>query len=180
MINIALTNLGKYNEGELVFEWLRLPATKQEIAQAMISVGIDGEEYEEYFITDSECDLPIEVGEYTNLDYLNKIAETLEDIKDIKKLGYLMDEGIISESDLFHKDSFEINNELDDYKVVKLSDDSTSVEYELAVEYIENVVGGMENLSTDELLHYFDFKRFGADLISGGAVVSLVNNVVLV
>lgn len=47
-MRIFLTNLGKYNEGE----WVDLP--------------VSHEEYEEYFITDYECDL-YEVGEYENL-----------------------------------------------------------------------------------------------------------------
>lgn len=28
MLKIALTNLGKYNEGQLVYKWLELPATE--------------------------------------------------------------------------------------------------------------------------------------------------------
>ena len=30
-LRVALTNLGKYNEGELIFKWLDLPATEEEI-----------------------------------------------------------------------------------------------------------------------------------------------------
>jgi len=78
MIKIALTNLGKYNEGELVLEWVTLPATQDEIDAALEAIGIDGEEYEEYFITDYEA--PFEIGEYMNLDRLNELAEELERI----------------------------------------------------------------------------------------------------
>lgn len=54
-LRVALTNLGKYNEGELVFKWLDLPATDEEIEQAFKSIGVaEGTEYEEYFITDYE------------------------------------------------------------------------------------------------------------------------------
>lgn len=31
MLKIALTNLGKYNEGCLVYKWLDLPATEGEM-----------------------------------------------------------------------------------------------------------------------------------------------------
>lgn len=74
-ISVALTNLGKYNEGELVFERLELPATPAEISETLQAIGIDGVRYEEYFISDYEA--PFEIGEYDNLDRLNEIAETL-------------------------------------------------------------------------------------------------------
>ena len=31
MLNVWIGNLGKYNEGELVGEWLKLPVSKQEL-----------------------------------------------------------------------------------------------------------------------------------------------------
>ena len=49
MLNIFITNLGKYNEGELVGEWVKLPATKEELETVYERIGIN-EEYEEYFI----------------------------------------------------------------------------------------------------------------------------------
>jgi antirestriction protein len=81
MLKVALTNLGKYNEGELVYQWLELPATDEEIVRAMWAIGMDGEEYEEYFISDYETDIEgLEVGEYENLDELNSLVERYEDL----------------------------------------------------------------------------------------------------
>lgn len=78
-IRIALTNLGKYNEGELVFTWLELPASEDEINEAMDEIGVEpGGEYEEYFITDFEA--PFDIEEYASIDRLNDLAETLSDI----------------------------------------------------------------------------------------------------
>ena len=37
---IFLTNLGKYNEGELVGEWVALPTTKENLSQVMKRIGI--------------------------------------------------------------------------------------------------------------------------------------------
>ena len=56
MLKIFLTNLGKYNEGELLGEWLELPATKEEIKKSCDRIGIN-ERYEEWFITDFETDI---------------------------------------------------------------------------------------------------------------------------
>lgn len=75
MIRIALTNLGKYNEGELVYKWLDLPATEDEIQEAFEDIGIN-DEYEEHFISDYEA--PFDIGEHTNIEKLNDIAEAIE------------------------------------------------------------------------------------------------------
>ena len=76
MIRIALTNLGRYNEGFLVFKWLELPATDVEIQSTLKEIGVDGEEYEEYFISDYETDIPgLTIGEYENIDKLNELAK---------------------------------------------------------------------------------------------------------
>lgn len=74
-IRVALTNLGKYNEGELVYTWLELPATQSEIDEAFEIIGVDFEEYEEYFISDYEA--PFSIYEYSNLTRLNELAERL-------------------------------------------------------------------------------------------------------
>ena len=35
-----ITNLGKYNEGELIGEWVKFPTTAEEIKAALDSIGI--------------------------------------------------------------------------------------------------------------------------------------------
>ena len=79
MMNIFITNLGKYNEGELIGEWATLPISEKELQELFERIGIN-EEYEEYFITDYECDF-YEVGEYENIKTLNEIAEKMGGIK---------------------------------------------------------------------------------------------------
>ena len=94
MMNIFLTNLGKYNEGELIGEWVSLPVTEDELEEILERIGIDGEEYEEYFITDYECSF-YNVGEYESLETLNEIAEDLEGMteEDMDKLKALLEYG---------------------------------------------------------------------------------------
>lgn len=76
---IALTNLGKYNEGELVYTWLELPATDDGIRSAFESIGVKaGTEYEEHFISD--YDAPFRIGEYESIEKLNEVAEALESV----------------------------------------------------------------------------------------------------
>jgi hypothetical protein len=109
-IKIALTNLGQYNEGLLNFTWLELPATEEEIAEAMKKIDIgakrpDGGVYEEFFITDYECDF-LNVGEYDNIDELNETAEALDDLDDYEEtiVKALLDDGYTLEDALDQKD----------------------------------------------------------------------------
>src|SRR5699024_2482772 len=75
MINVALTNLNKYNKGELVFEWVELPATIEEIEYAMEKIGIDEGYYKEYFISDYEASF--EIDENANIWKLNDLAHEM-------------------------------------------------------------------------------------------------------
>ena len=83
-----ITNLGKYNEGELVGEWVKFPTTAEELKKVFDRIGIGqkddfGKPYEEWFITDYDCyvgTLYDKLGEYENLDELNYLASKLEEM----------------------------------------------------------------------------------------------------
>ena len=83
-----ITNLGKYNEGALVGEWVKFPTTAEELKKVFERIGIGakddfGQTYEEWFITDYDCyvdDLYDLLGEYANLDELNYLASKLDDM----------------------------------------------------------------------------------------------------
>jgi len=57
MIDVYITNLGKYNEGVLCGEYLKLPAEKSDVQALLARIGVDGIIYEETFITDYETDI---------------------------------------------------------------------------------------------------------------------------
>ncbi len=83
-----VTNLGKYNEGTLVGEWVKFPTTEEEMQNVFERIGIGkqdefGQPYEEWFITDYEC--PIYgvqkmLGEYESLDKLNYLAALIDEL----------------------------------------------------------------------------------------------------
>ena len=83
-----ITNLGKYNEGELVGEWVKFPTTADELKKVFERIGIGqkddfGQPYEEWFITDYDCyvdGLYDKLGEYANLDELNYLASKLDEM----------------------------------------------------------------------------------------------------
>ena len=85
-----ITNLGKYNEGELVGEWVKFPTTAEEMKEVFKRIGIGqrddfGQPYEEWFITDYDCyvdGLYDKLGEYEKLDELNYLASKLDEMSD--------------------------------------------------------------------------------------------------
>ena len=75
-----ITNLGKYNEGDLVGEWVKFPTTPKYLQDVFKRIGIGstdefGQPYEEWFITD--YDVYVDgiyniLGEYENLDLIRE------------------------------------------------------------------------------------------------------------
>jgi len=180
MMNIALTNLGKYNEGVLDFVWLTLPATEEEIAEAFDKIQVSHDdihyysdglghvatsdyygEYEEFFITDYECDY-LDIGEYDNLDRLNEIAETVENLDDYEKdiVKALMNDGYSLEEALDKKD---------DVFFYPDCDNMTDVAYQ----YIEET--GMLDNVPDHIKNYFDYEAFGRDMSFEGHWIATDN-----
>lgn len=155
MVNIFLTNLGKYNEGELIGEWLELPATQEEIDSCLQRIGIseepdeNGVYYEEYFITDYETDISgLEIGEYSNLEELNELAESLENI----------DADIVEALLYFGVEFEEITEKAEECMVYSECHDMTDV----AIQYTEET--GLLNSLPENLRYYFDFEAFGRDM----------------
>lgn len=78
-----ITNLGMYNEGRLVGKWVDFPirhdglTLQESIDKILCSIGVDGKQYEEYFITDYDSEiagLTENFGEYENLFLLQALA----------------------------------------------------------------------------------------------------------
>lgn len=158
MLKIYVTNLGKYNEGFLIGKWLELPATDEEIERTLKEIGISDEPdengiyYEEYFITDYETDMDgLKVSEYSNIDDLNELAETIDDLDEDEKeiVNAIMGEGYTLEDAIDKKDDVMIYS-------------NCSNMTEVAEEYAEQV-GLLESIPED-LRYYFDFEAYGRDM----------------
>ena len=179
-MNIALTNLGKYNEGILDFVWLTLPASDDEIAAAFDRIEVSHDdvhyysdgighatgnglygEYEEFFITDYECDF-YNVGEYENLDSLNEMAETIDGLQDYEMdiVKALINEGYSLEDALDKKD---------DCILWSGCYDMTDVAYQ----YVEEC--DLLHDVPDSLKNYFDYEAFGRDLSFGAHWIATDN-----
>ena len=86
---IAITNLGKYNEGILSFKWLELPCTEEELQETLQAIGVDGKEYEEFFISDYETEIPgMHIGKYESIETLNELFNTYENLEEYEKEAF--------------------------------------------------------------------------------------------
>lgn len=152
-----ITNLGKYNEGYLIGEWVQFPTTQEELESVFKHIGIN-EYYEEFFITDYDCyvdGLYSHLGEYENLEKLNELAELLEglDTYDYEKFVAIL------ETEYFSNLEEIIKINLDNYDfVIDINND-----YDLGYYYIEEC--GIYDLSNmGNLSNYIDYERFGRDV----------------
>lgn len=158
MLKIYLTNLGKYNEGYLIGEWVTLPVDDDELEEVKKRIEIN-EYYEEWFITDYESDIDgVEIGEYSNIDELNEMAEMLEDLDDadIEVITALMSDGYSFDEAIDKKDDVIIFADCEDMA-------------DVARQYIEET--GMLEAMPEHLRDYFDFAAYGRDMSFEGHFV---------
>ena len=151
-----VTNLGKYNEGRLVGEYLKFPTTTEEVQALLKRIGIDGVRYEEIFITDYEINISGLydcLGEYESIDELNHLACLLSELdqSDLEKFEAVIDSGEHTSS---VADLINLAQNLDCYEFYPgVGDDET-----LGRIYVED----MEAIDIPEhLLDYFDYEAYG-------------------
>ena len=147
---IFIANLGKYNEGKMVGEWINLPATEEELEEVLDRIGIN-EEYEEIFIPDYENEFNYKVNEYANLDELNDIAYKLDNLTTDEK------EKIKAGLELW--DFEDVFDNLDDFILME----NINSDYDLGYYWIEE--SGCYNLDNLGVLrNYINYEAFGRDI----------------
>ena len=158
-IKAYVTNLGLYNEGYLVGEWVTFPITADEQDELMERIKID-ETHEEYFMTDfdSEFDLYHMFGEYVSIETLNDIAEQLDGLSDYEEeiITALIGNGYSFDDAMNRKDD-----------VYFFSGCSTMAE--VAEQYAEET--GLLDSIPENLRYYFDFEAYGRDMSFDGEFI---------
>ena len=161
---VFITNLGKYNEGELVGEWVKFPTTAEEMKEVFKRIGIGqrddfGQPYEEWFITDYDCyvdGLYDKLGEYENLDELNYLASKLDEMSESEyaqfQAGMEMGDHCGSLQEIINLtenlDCYEVYPDIEDYD-------------DLGRYYIEE----LEVMQVPEhLQNYIDYEAYGRDV----------------
>ena len=157
ILAVYLTNLGKYNEGYLIGEWVELQITDEELDAVLERIGIN-EQYEEYFITDYESDYGLTANEYSSISTLNELAEQVADLDEYDRdiLTALMSEGYTLADALC---------KVDDVMVYYDCHDMTDVAYA----YIEET--GLLDSVPENIARYFDYEAFGRDMSYEGQFI---------
>ena len=159
-----ITNLGKYNEGELVGEWVKFPTTAEEMKEVFKRIGIGqrddfSQPYEEWFITDYDCyvdGLYDKLGEYENLDKLNYLASKLDEMdqSDYAKFQAAMEIGDYTSS---LQEIINLTENLDCYEIYPNIEDYD----DLGRYYLE----GLEVAKVPaHLQNYIDYEAYGRDV----------------
>ena len=151
-----ITNLGKYNEGELVGETLEFPTSPQEVQTLLKHIGVDGIRYEEFFITSFDGDvlgLYDYLGEYENLDELNHLACLLSELDqgELEKFEAVLHTGAHTSS---VADIINLTQNLDCFEFYP----DIENEEDLGRYWAEDLP------IPDELKDYFDYEAYGRDI----------------
>ncbi len=162
VIEAYVTNLGKYNEGQLVGEWVKFPVSKEEMSAVLDRIGI-GAEYEEIFITDYDTSLygvSSQLGEYENLDKLNYLAGVIAelDASEREKYEAVLESGLsLGQEGIDGLINLAYN--LDNYDMLPgIEDEDDLGRYYAGLMYGEDMEKKM-----GELANYIDFARYGSD-----------------
>lgn len=149
MLKGFITNLGKYNEGYLIGEWITFPVSEEELEEVLERIGIN-DQYEEYFFTDWENDYNIDFnfGEYESIDHINEVIEAVEnlDFSELELLKAICECEGLPDIEQFNPDSYIF------YEGMTLDE----VAYDIAEAY--------ETKDNEFIFRYFDYEALARDL----------------
>lgn len=175
MLEVYVTNLGRYNEGYLNGEFLRLPATTEEVQALLKRIHVDGIRYEAIFITDYKTDISGLRGcldENESIDELNYLASLLDDMREweAKKFAAAVEHGEYTGS---VKNLINLAQNLDCFEFYS----GIESEEDLGRYYIKEMCT-ME--VPEHLENYIDYEAYGRDMyldengifVDGGYIVN--------
>lgn len=163
-ISAFITNLGKYNEGQLIGQWATLPLNNEEINQLYKNIGINGE-YEETFNTDYNINikgldynmLGYNCGEYASIKELNALAEAINNLEeyDRDKLGAILEYYGASGID----EILQFIEDIDDWALYEDVNDN----YDIGNYYV-NEMCCFDLDKMGDLANYIDYEALGRDI----------------
>lgn len=170
-ISIYVTNLGKYNEGELVGEWVDLPICEDELLEVYKRIGINTK-YEEIFLSDYESTIEgvtRYISEYTPIEDLNALATALNGLNDSEGEIYqaMLEAGIYPINSI--KSLIDLISHLDEMTLIDDIEDEDDLGH-----YFFDEMGYLLESEKSYLQWYFNYERYGQDvhLNLGGSFTS--------
>lgn len=171
MLNIFISDLGRYNAGELTGKWYDMESEegREEAAQAVVDIEENGSG--EYFISDYESDwvnISASVGGFEEInEVMAQVDELDETDKEIFKAIYSLEmydmDGIlriVNDREYIFVEVAEVDK--------MFADPFT----DLAYYYVENGIIEVDGIAE----RYFDYERFGHDIMLNGADCAEVEN----
>lgn len=155
MLKIYVTNLRKYNEGQIIGEWVSLPC--EGLEEVLNEISNNGND--ELFISDYETDINgLKIGEYEDILQLNEIAEEIDN---------LSDDELIAFQAYLEQYANNMEQALDEvhqgnYRIYYNCDNMSDVAYQVVNEC------GLLDGAPEELKVYFDYEAYGRDLSING------------
>ena len=155
MLKIYVTNLRKYNEGQIIGEWVSLPC--EGLEEVLNEISNNGND--ELFISDYDTDINgLKIGEYEDILQLNEIAEEIDN---------LSDDELIAFQAYLEQYANNMEQALDEvhqgnYRIYYNCDNMSDVAYQVVNEC------GLLDGAPEELKVYFDYEAYGRDLSING------------
>lgn len=154
-----ITNLGKYNEGHLIGEWVKFPVANEEMQAVFQRIGIN-RRYEEWFISAYECpdsgigDL---LGEYASLSELNYLANQIMELDESEEFWQaVLDLGEHTGS---VQELINLIGNMDCFDYLS----GVTSDYDLGYYWIEES-GRYDTKALGALSNYIDYEGFGRDI----------------
>lgn len=171
MTKVYITNLGKYNEGELCGKWIELPIEEKDLNKAFDEIKVSHEDeegneikyydavgnpYEEYFFSDFETDIKgLNIEEFSHIEDLNEFINQLEDLTDEEELVL---SGLLTEGGYSVEEAIAIVIYQQNYNVFYDCFNMADV-----AEQVVEQCGYLDEMP-EHLRNYFDYEAFGRDL----------------
>lgn len=157
MFKAFVTNMGEYNRGNIIGEWVNFPCEAEEWEKVLKRIGVG--ESEEFFFADYDSEiagLTKELGETESYEDLQELAERLEGLEE------------------WERDIFEASLEVESCKCATACTwqidtldkwqlyENVNSDEDLGAYYAEE--GGTLNDVPKNLRYYFDFEAYGRDI----------------
>lgn len=176
VMEVFITNLGKYAEGELIGEWISLPITKEDLKRVKEKIGIN-DEYEEIFISDWITpfkmidDMILNHSQYCEYSDINTLNEYAKKLSTIPKEDFNIVNAIMYDCNDFDEALNTYMNQ--EYFVYNGCHNMTDVAHEV-------VESGMFVYEVpNNLLNYIDYEYIGDVLDMEASFIQINNNTII-
>ena len=165
MLKIFISNLRKYNEGQIIGEWVSLPC--EDIKEVLEKIS--NSDNDELFISDYETDISgLKVSEYDNILELNTIAEEIDN---------LSEDELIAFQAYLEQYANNIEQALEEvrqgnYRIYYNCDNMEDVAYQAVNE------SGLLDGVPEQVKMYFDYEAYGRDMDINRTFIQIDNSFV--